>query len=78
MKLRNLTLGLLSAAAMASTLVVDVAVAAEKIFVPGFVYRTGPYAPGGIPSANGLKDLFTMINERDGGCRRRHAGIRGM
>ncbi len=31
------------------------------------VYRTGPYAPNGIPSANGLRDYFTLVNVRDGG-----------
>lgn len=37
------------------------------IFIPVLVYRTGPYAPNGIPSANGLSDYFHLINERDGG-----------
>ena len=27
----------------------------------------GPYAPSGIPIANGFVDYFTLINERDGG-----------
>ncbi len=31
------------------------------------VYRTGPYAPSGIPIANGFIDYFTLVNERDGG-----------
>src|SRR6185369_8955372 len=26
-----------------------------------------PYAPSGIPIANGFKDYFTLLNERDGG-----------
>ena len=30
-------------------------------------YRTGPYAPNGIPLADGQADYFTLINERDGG-----------
>jgi branched-chain amino acid transport system substrate-binding protein len=37
------------------------------LFLPTFVYRTGPYAPSGIPIANGFKDYFTLLNERDGG-----------
>jgi branched-chain amino acid transport system substrate-binding protein len=38
-----------------------------SIFIPLLVYRTGPYAPNGIPSANGFNDYFTLVNERDGG-----------
>ncbi len=30
-------------------------------------YRTGPYAAGGIPFADGYADYFTLLNERDGG-----------
>ena len=36
-------------------------------FLPHLVYRTGPYAPNGIPFANGVADYWTLINERDGG-----------
>src|SRR5258705_5817380 len=36
-------------------------------FLPAFVYRTGRYAPNGVPFANGAVDYWTMINERDGG-----------
>lgn len=35
--------------------------------IPALVYRTGAYAPSGIPLANGYLDYFAMINERDGG-----------
>jgi branched-chain amino acid transport system substrate-binding protein len=38
-----------------------------SMFVPLLVYRTGPYAPSGIPNANGFNDYFALINERDGG-----------
>ena len=31
------------------------------------MYRTGPYAPNGIPFADGYVDYLAMINERDGG-----------
>ena len=30
-------------------------------------YRTGAYAPNGIPIADGFTDYLTLINERDGG-----------
>jgi branched-chain amino acid transport system substrate-binding protein len=39
---------------------------AELVF-PSLSYRTGPYAPNGIPFADGYADYFTLINERDGG-----------
>ena len=39
----------------------------KSVFIPLLVYRTGPYAPSGIPIANGFVDYFTMVNERDGG-----------
>lgn len=34
---------------------------------PSMSYRTGPYAAGGVPFADGYADYFTMLNERDGG-----------
>jgi branched-chain amino acid transport system substrate-binding protein len=39
----------------------------KTIFIPLLVYRTGPYAPSGVPSANGFNDYFNLVNERDGG-----------
>ena len=41
--------------------------AAGEQFIPALVYRTGPYAPNGMPFANGVADYWTLINERDGG-----------
>jgi branched-chain amino acid transport system substrate-binding protein len=58
---------------LAATLVVGplapAALAQDKgsMFIPVLVYRTGPYAPNGIPAANGFNDYFNLINERDGG-----------
>jgi len=44
------------------------AIAQEKsIFIPLLSYRTGPYAPSGVPSLNGFNDYFNLLNERDGG-----------
>ena len=43
------------------------ALAAGEDFIPLLVYRTGPYAPSGIPIANGFVDYFALLNERDGG-----------
>jgi len=43
------------------------ALAAGEQFIPMLVYRTGPYAPSGIPVANGFRDYYKLINARDGG-----------
>jgi len=40
---------------------------ANEIFVPVLVYRTGPYAPNGIPWADGFVDYLKLVNARDGG-----------
>ncbi|MEO0760991.1 MAG: ABC transporter substrate-binding protein, partial [Pseudomonadota bacterium] len=41
--------------------------AAADLVFPSLDYRTGPYAPNGIPLADGYADYFTMVNARDGG-----------
>jgi len=41
--------------------------AQNEIFIPLLVYRTGPYAPNGIPIANGYIDYLKLLNARDGG-----------
>ncbi len=43
------------------------ALADGEIFIPMLVYRTGPYAPSGIPIANGFRDYYKLMNIRDGG-----------
>jgi branched-chain amino acid transport system substrate-binding protein len=40
---------------------------AQEQFVPLLVYRTGSFAPLGIPWADGKLDYIKLINERDGG-----------
>ena len=40
---------------------------AKEQFFPVLVYRTGPYAPNGVPFANGYVDYLKLINARDGG-----------
>src|ERR1700686_2604350 len=45
----------------------EVLAQANEIFVPAMVYRTGPYAPNGIPFADGFVDYLKLVNERDGG-----------
>ncbi|WP_271950686.1 ABC transporter substrate-binding protein [Ruegeria faecimaris] len=56
-KLATLALGAMMAAGPAM---------ADLVF-PSLSYRTGPYAAGGIPFADGYADYFTLLNERDGG-----------
>ena len=56
-KLATLALGALMAAGPAM---------ADLVF-PSLSYRTGPYAAGGIPFADGYADYFTLLNQRDGG-----------
>ena len=41
--------------------------AAYELVMPTLDYRTGAYAPNGIPFANGYGDYLNMLNERDGG-----------
>jgi len=36
-------------------------------FFPALPYRTGAYAPNGVPWANGYADYLKLINARDGG-----------
>ncbi|MDA4844722.1 ABC transporter substrate-binding protein [Hoeflea poritis] len=51
--------------AMAAT--VGTTSALADLVFPSLSYRTGPYAAGGIPFADGYADYFTLLNERDGG-----------
>jgi branched-chain amino acid transport system substrate-binding protein len=42
--------------------------AAEQVqYFPVFVFRTGPFAPSGIPAANAARDFALLIEKRDGG-----------
>ncbi len=68
MKLRKLILAVAAVAAGASALVASPAYAqAKEQFLPSLPYRTGAYAPNGVPWANGYADYFKLINARDGG-----------
>lgn len=58
---------LAAAAVLAGTAFGLPAQAQNEQFLPALVYRTGPYAPNGIPFANGVADYWNLINERDGG-----------
>ena len=71
MNFAKLCAGLLGAAAAAAPLALwspaPANAQANEQFLPALVYRTGAYAPNGIPFANGFVDYFNLINERDGG-----------
>ena len=64
---RFMLIGLLAVAVVFGPLAGLVAAQSQGIFVPLLVYKTGPYAPSGIPIANGFVDYFNLVNERDGG-----------
>ncbi|MGR3615048.1 MAG: ABC transporter substrate-binding protein [Paracoccaceae bacterium] len=52
---------------MALTALMAAGPAMADLVFPSLSYRTGPYAAGGIPFADGYADYFTLLNERDGG-----------
>jgi len=56
-----------TAAVFAATLTAAAPALAETLHFPSLSYRTGPFAAGGIPFADGYMDYLTLINERDGG-----------
>jgi branched-chain amino acid transport system substrate-binding protein len=65
MKFRKLIIGTVAAAVALP--VIAVSAPAAEMTIPSLVYRTGPYAPNGIPFANGYADFWNLLNERDGG-----------
>ncbi len=67
MKYRTLILGAIAVAVGITGIAVSKAAVADEQFIPMLVYRTGPYAPSGIPVANGFRDYYTLVNKRDGG-----------
>ena len=58
---------LLVNSSFAAVLLLVSSYAAAELVFPSLSYRTGPYAPNGIPFADGYEDYFTLLNERDGG-----------
>jgi branched-chain amino acid transport system substrate-binding protein len=67
MDLRKIArVGLTAAVGLSGGLATEARADGEQ-FIPLLIYRTGPYAPNGIPIANAMNDYFTLINERDGG-----------
>jgi branched-chain amino acid transport system substrate-binding protein len=68
MKMRTLALSVaVAAAGLSSALVPTAAFAqAKEQFFPSLVYRTGAYAPNGVPFANGMADYMKLVNARGG------------
>lgn len=68
MKVRNLVLSVsLACAALSGAVVPTAAMAqAKEQFFPVLVYRTGAYAPNGVPFANGYVDYLKLTNARGG------------
>ena len=64
---RTLTAAAVGAAIGVTALAGGTAMAQDAQFIPSMVYRTGPYAPNGIPFADGYADYLAMLNARDGG-----------
>ena len=67
MRIRTLLSVLIAIAVTAGPIAGAVMAQDKTVFLPLLVYRTGPFAPNGIPIANGFNDYFNLINERDGG-----------
>jgi len=67
MKLRHLVLAATLVAAGAGSVVsTSVYAQAKEQFMPVLSYRTGPYAPNGVPWANGYVDYLKLVNARGG------------
>ncbi len=67
MKLRSLLLAAAGIAVGVTGVTEAKKAYAAELFFPVFVYRTGPYAPSGIPIANAMRDYMKLLNIRDGG-----------
>ncbi|MBC7719823.1 MAG: ABC transporter substrate-binding protein [Chitinophagaceae bacterium] len=67
MKLRQVVLAVAVAATGASSLLAGHAFAqTNEQFIPVLSYRTGAYAPNGVPWANGYVDYIKLVNARGG------------
>ncbi len=67
MKIRQLALAAAMVAAAASSVIAPNAYAqAKEQFFPVLVYRTGAYAPNGVPFANGYVDYLKYVNAKGG------------
>lgn len=58
---------LLASVVLFGSIAAPIAQAQDSLYIPSMTYRTGPFAGGGTPYADGYADYFAMLNERDGG-----------
>jgi branched-chain amino acid transport system substrate-binding protein len=66
MKLRRLVIAAVTLAGAASVVSTAAWAQAKEQFMPVLSYRTGPYAPNGVPWANGYVDYLKLVNVRGG------------
>ena len=68
MQIRSLTAAAAIVATSLAGLATSTAVLAQakEQFFPALVYRTGAYAPNGVPFANGYVDYFKLVNAKGG------------
>ncbi|CAE7907999.1 livM, partial [Symbiodinium necroappetens] len=67
MRFKSLCLAAAGAALLATAATAPAPAAAQEQYIPLLVYKSGPYAPNGIPIAAGWEDYLKLINARDGG-----------
>src|SRR5205085_9164815 len=65
MTLKNIALATLVLAAGLVGVMTDAAAQGEQ-FIPVLSYRTGPFAPNGVPFANGYVDYLNYLNAKGG------------
>ena len=67
MKLKTITLAAsLATAALSAVLAPPALAQTKEQFFPALVYRTGAYAPNGVPFADGYVDYLKLVNARGG------------
>ena len=65
--MKRLNLALAAAVVAAATAVPATSAWAQaQQYMPVLSYRTGPYAPNGVPIADGIVDYLKLVNERGG------------
>ncbi|HEX4896160.1 MAG TPA: ABC transporter substrate-binding protein [Solimonas sp.] len=66
MKLKSLSIAACVAAAGLASVATTAFAQAKEQFFPVLVYRTGAYAPNGVPFANGYVDYLKYVNAKGG------------
>jgi len=66
MKLKSLAVATAIMAAGLGSVVTSAYAQAKEQFFPVLVYRTGAYAPNGVPFANGYVDYLKLVNAKGG------------